>query len=234
VCAHTPSWTEDDPLVRRVLERAVTEVRRDGVSVIEDVLEPATVAVLAPRVRAMAVADFEARMADAEARAAAGETLVDVWPQESGVVHLCLDPGDDRFQRLAAHPVARALAAELLGPSFEVAGLELRVPLPGFGHQGLHQDIESPPDPARWRPLRITWVLSPFTVETGTFRFIPGSHLTGPPRETGIGMPPHPDEVRVVAPAGSILLKSAHVWHSGTFNASRELRLSVDVDYRAG
>jgi ectoine hydroxylase-related dioxygenase (phytanoyl-CoA dioxygenase family) len=129
--------------------------------------------------------------------------------------------------------VAVAVAVALLGTEFEVAGPSLRVPLPGFGHQGLHQDIESPPDPATWELVRITWVLSPFTVETGTFRYIPGSHLTGPPTEAGVGLPPYPDEVRVVAVPGAIVLKSAHVWHSGTFNGSVEPRLSVDVDYRA-
>jgi ectoine hydroxylase-related dioxygenase (phytanoyl-CoA dioxygenase family) len=102
--------------------------------------------------------------------------------------------------------VAVAVAVALLGTEFEVAGPSLRVPLPGFGHQGLHQDIESPPDPATWELVRITWVLSPLTVETGTFRYIPGSHLTGPPTEAGVGLPPYPDEVRVVAVPGAIVL----------------------------
>jgi hypothetical protein len=45
-------------------------------------------------------------------------------------------------------------------------------------------------------------------------------------------MPPDPDEVRVVAGPGAVVLKSPHVWHSGTFNASADPRLSIDVDYR--
>jgi hypothetical protein len=95
------------------------------------------------------------------------------------------------------------------------------------------EDLEAPPDPTTWLRLRATWVLTPFTVETGTLRYIPGSHLAGPPTEYGIGMPPHPDEVRVVAAPGATVLKSAHVWHSGTYNASAEPRLSMDVDDRA-
>jgi ectoine hydroxylase-related dioxygenase (phytanoyl-CoA dioxygenase family) len=119
------------------------------------------------------VADFEARMAEAERRAAAGETGFDVWPEERGIVHLCFHAGDERFQPLVTHPLAAAVAREMLGPDHVVGGLELRAPLPGFGHQGFHQDIDSPPNPAIWRHLRATWVLSPFTVETGTYRYIP-------------------------------------------------------------
>ncbi len=132
------------------------------------------------------------------------------------MARVCLGTVDDRFRSLVTHRPVAAAASELLGPDWEVSGIELRVPLPGFGHQGLHQDIESPTDATTWRHLRVTWDLSAFTVETGTYRFIPGSHLSGPPAETGIGMPPHPDEVRVIAAPGAIVLKSAHVWHSWT------------------
>ena len=42
------------------------------------------------------------------------------------------------------------------------------------------------------------------------------------------GMGPHPDEVKLIAPAGSmILFNSASLWHSGTLNYSPGLRLAV-------
>ena len=216
-----------------LLPEALRHLRRDGVCVIDDVLAPALVATPAAIVRAIVEDNYTARMEEAERRAAAGETRIDVWPDERGVVRVCLDIVDNRFRSLVTHPLVATAASELLGPDWEVSGMELRVPLPGFGHQGLHQDIESPTDATIWQRVRMTWVLSAFTVETGTYRFIPGSHLTGPPAETGIGMPPHPDEVRVIAAPGAIVLKSAHVWHSGTFNASAEPRLSIDIDYRS-
>jgi ectoine hydroxylase-related dioxygenase (phytanoyl-CoA dioxygenase family) len=216
----------------RLLDQALEDLRRDGVAVVADVLSPDEVSPLAAMVRALVEAEFEARMADAEQRVAAGETRFDVWPVERGVVHLGFEVTDDRFNMLVRHAVATAAASRLLGAPFAVESVSLRVPLPGFGHQGLHEDIEPPPDPASWLGVRDTWVLTPFTVETGTLRFIPGSHLTGPPDEFGMGMPPHPDEVRVVAAPGALVLKSGHVWHSGTFNASAEPRLSIDVDYR--
>src|SRR5258708_4937403 len=44
----------------------------------------------------------------------------------------------------------------------------------------------------------------------------------------GSGMGPHPKEVRVTTPAGSVILfNSADLWHSGTFNYGPEPRLAV-------
>jgi hypothetical protein len=41
-------------------------------------------------------------------------------------------------------------------------------------------------------------------------------------------MGPHPAEVKLVAPAGSIILfNGADLWHSGTFNYSPAPRLAV-------
>jgi ectoine hydroxylase-related dioxygenase (phytanoyl-CoA dioxygenase family) len=42
------------------------------------------------------------------------------------------------------------------------------------------------------------------------------------------GMGPHPDEVKLSAPAGSLIVfNSASLWHSGTLNYSPEPRLAV-------
>jgi ectoine hydroxylase-related dioxygenase (phytanoyl-CoA dioxygenase family) len=208
-------------------------VARYGFAVVDDVASPEIVAGFAAMVDALVHAEFDARMEEAHRRAEADEQRIEVWPEERGVVHLTFEPSDDRFQSLTSHRFASALAAELLGPHVHVAGVSLRVPLPGFGHQGLHQDTEPAADRGRWHEVRVTWVLSPFVVETGTLRVIPGSHLTGPPNEPAVlGMPPHPDEVRVIAEPGAVVLRG-NEWHSGTFNASSELRLSIDVDYRA-
>ena len=41
-------------------------------------------------------------------------------------------------------------------------------------------------------------------------------------------MGPHPDEVKLIAPAGSLIFfNSASLWHSGTLNYSPGLRLAV-------
>jgi len=53
-------------------------------------------------------------------------------------------------------------------------------------------------------------------------RVIPGSHRRRtPPIDTehvcATGMGPHPDEVKIIAPAGSVILfRAADLWHAGT------------------
>jgi ectoine hydroxylase-related dioxygenase (phytanoyl-CoA dioxygenase family) len=45
-------------------------------------------------------------------------------------------------------------------------------------------------------------------------------------------MGPHPDEVKIVAPAGSLILfNSADLWHSGTFNYSPAPRLALTAGF---
>jgi len=58
---------------------------------------------------------------------------------------------------------------------------------------------------------------------TGIKVFILGSHqMIEPPIDMvafGSGMGPHPEEVKIAAPAGSVILfTSAGRWHSGTVN----------------
>lgn len=67
-------------------------------------------------------------------------------------------------------------------------------------------------------------------------RVISGSHRVDErPYEVlafGSGMGPHPAEVKIVAPGGSVILfNSADLWHSGTFNYSPEPRLAVTVGF---
>jgi ectoine hydroxylase-related dioxygenase (phytanoyl-CoA dioxygenase family) len=51
----------------------------------------------------------------------------------------------------------------------------------------------------------------------------------------GCEMCPHPAEVKVVAPAGSLILfNGADLWHSGTFNYSPAPRLAVTAALHRG
>jgi ectoine hydroxylase-related dioxygenase (phytanoyl-CoA dioxygenase family) len=48
-------------------------------------------------------------------------------------------------------------------------------------------------------------------------------------------MGPHPDEVKVVAPAGSVIMfKGADLWHSGALNYSPAPRLAVTAGFNPG
>ncbi len=127
----------------------------------------------------------------------------------------------------------------MLGQDWHLSALSLRVPLPGCGHQGLHPDFEERRPEGPWQTLSAMWCITAFTPENGPLRVIPGSHrVSQPPIDMlafGSGMGPHPDEVKIVASAGSVILfNSAGLWHSGTFNYSTAPRLAVTAGFAQG
>jgi len=159
---------------------------------------------------------------------------------ERGAVNATLALSDPDFAPLRVHPVLAEIAAALLGPDWQLSGLTLRAPLPGCGHQGLHPDY-FPGHLTRgpWRSLSAMWCISAFTAENGPLRVIPGSHRVArsPVDHLAYGseMGPHPAEVKLVAPAGSVILfNNADLWHSGTFNYSPAPRLAVTAALRRG
>jgi ectoine hydroxylase-related dioxygenase (phytanoyl-CoA dioxygenase family) len=117
--------------------------------------------------------------------------------------------------------------------------VELAPALPGCGHQGLHPDFEQRRTAGRWQTLSAMWCITAFTPDNGPLRVIPGSHrISEPPIDMlafGSGMGPHPDEVKIVAPAGSVIMfNSADLWHSGTLNYSPAPRLAVTAGFSPG
>jgi hypothetical protein len=153
--------------------------------------------------------------------------------EESGVVHAKLDLFDPDFAPCREHPLLAEAAAGVLGPDWHLDGLELRAPLPGCGHQGLHPDyFPGHHTHGLWQSLSAMWCISAFTTDNGPLRVIPGSHRVDQnPADAlplGCEMGPHPAEVKLVAPAGSVIVfNGADLWHSGTFNYSPSPRLAV-------
>jgi ectoine hydroxylase-related dioxygenase (phytanoyl-CoA dioxygenase family) len=155
---------------------------------------------------------------------------------ERGVVHAKLHLADPDFALCCGHPVLAEAATAVLGPDWRLAALSLRAPLPGCGHQGLHPDFEQRRTEGPWQALSAMWCITAFTPDNGALRVIPGSHRVSTPpidmQAFGSGMGPHPDEVKIVAPAGSVILfNSADLWHSGTFNYSPAPRLAVTAGF---
>jgi ectoine hydroxylase-related dioxygenase (phytanoyl-CoA dioxygenase family) len=158
---------------------------------------------------------------------------------EPGVVRAKLDLADPDFAPCCEHPLLPEAAAAVLGDSWHLGALNLRAPLPGCGHQGLHPDFGERRIGGPWQTLSAMWCITEFTPGNGPLRVIPGSHrVSQPPIDMlafGSGMGPHPDEVKVVGPAGSVILfNSADLWHSGTFNYSPAPRLALTVGLAPG
>ena len=155
-----------------------------------------------------------------------------------GCVVASFDVTDPDFVPCHQHPLLADAAALVLGDPWHVRDLDLRAPIPGCGEQGLHPDYgEGRRIGGLWQTLSAMWCITPFTRDSGPLRVIPGSHLRREPpidMEHGYatGMGPHPDEVKIMAPAGSVIMfNSADLWHSGTLNYSQAPRLAVTAGF---
>jgi ectoine hydroxylase-related dioxygenase (phytanoyl-CoA dioxygenase family) len=203
-------------------------LERDGYLLVPSLLDKTVIAPMASRLSELVRQTVAAWDAD---------SALDI--AEPGVVHAKLGLADPDFALCCDHPLLAQAATAVLGPDWHLAALSLRAPLPGCGHQGLHPDFEQRRTGGRWQTLSAMWCVSAFTPDNGPLRVIPGSHrVSEPPIDMlafGSGMGPHPDEVKIVAPAGSVIMfNSADLWHSGTFNYSPAPRLAVTVGFSPG
>jgi ectoine hydroxylase-related dioxygenase (phytanoyl-CoA dioxygenase family) len=133
-------------------------------------------------------------------------------------------------------PVVLAAMRHLLGSDIVARPPHLRGPAPGYGAQQLHR-VEGPPRDDTHHHATVIVPLVHFTAENGATRVLPGSHrkwldAREIPAQSGI---PHPDEVTVIAPAGSAIVFSEHLFHSSGVNRGRERRDAVlTTFFRAG
>lgn len=206
-------------------------LERDGYLLVPSLLDETVLGPIASRLEELVRQTVAAWDAD-PGRAAAKQV-------ERGVVRVKLDRADPDFAPCCRHPLLSDAAAAVLGHTWYLAALSLRAPLPGCGHQGLHPDFEERRIAGPWQTLSAMWCITAFTPDNGPLRIIPGSHrVRKPPTDVlafGSGMGPHPDEVKIVAPAGSVILfNSADLWHSGTLNYSPAPRLAVTAGFGPG
>jgi len=198
---------------------------RDGYLLVPALLDEPVIGPMRARLDALVHQTIVAWDADPDAGIAAE------W-----VVSARFSPTDPDFAPLREHPLVADAVAAMLGPDTYLRGLGLRAPLPGCGHQGLHHDFGDHRTDGQWQSLSAMWCISAFTRDNGPLRVIPGSHrVSGSPVDAlplGCESGPHPDEVKIVAPAGSLILfNAADIWHSGTFNYSPGPRLSVTANF---
>ncbi|MBN4074041.1 phytanoyl-CoA dioxygenase family protein [bacterium AH-315-E10] len=130
----------------------------------------------------------------------------------------------DIFESIYTHPRMLAAMAHVLKGEFHISSLNARDAMPGEGNQGLHAD--GPPAKAigEYIVCNSIWLLDEFTSENGCTRLIPGSHrfLRNPGDDMKDPSQPHPDEVYVIAPAGTVGIFNSHIWHGGTKNVTED------------
>lgn len=141
-------------------------------------------------------------------------------------------------------------AWHLLG-EFKLHGANLREPLKGQGHQDLHADVPKKFE-GDWWVANGLFLFDDMRLDNGPTRVVPGSHrwpsLNIPHVNWGDWEPPtlspeeealipddltapHEKEIRVEAPAGSVVIINSALWHSGTVNRSGERRRVLHLTY---
>lgn len=154
------------------------------------------------------------------------------------------EPQTDRLANLVNHgplfwdmitePKILAGIAHVLGPEFKLSSLNARSARPHSDWvQPLHCDTGALPDARGNKVCNVVWLLDDFTTENGPTRFVPGTHRAGKLPQDVLADPaaPHPEEVLLIAPAGSVAIMNAHVWHGGTANRTAKPRLALHSFY---
>jgi ectoine hydroxylase-related dioxygenase (phytanoyl-CoA dioxygenase family) len=129
---------------------------------------------------------------------------------------------------LVEHPWVTAMLDHLLLPQYLLsANLAINL-LPGETAQQFHIDDDFY-RVARPRPaisVSAIWAIDEFTAENGATEVIPGSHRWG----DEVPETDHP-VVKVVMPAGSVVVFAGTLWHRGGANRSERPRLAITPQY---
>jgi ectoine hydroxylase-related dioxygenase (phytanoyl-CoA dioxygenase family) len=138
------------------------------------------------------------------------------------------------FQKVFASPPVLNAVGYVLGPRFKLSSLNARSADPFSPEaQPLHCDAGSLPDDHGYCVCNSIWLLDDFTPENGATRIVPGSHKWGKLPQNVLTDPlaPHPDEILVLAPAGSVVVMNTHAWHGGTANRTSTPRRALHSFY---
>jgi ectoine hydroxylase-related dioxygenase (phytanoyl-CoA dioxygenase family) len=132
------------------------------------------------------------------------------------------------FTPCFTHPRVLACVGHVLG-EFKLSSLNFREALPGQGLQALHADYGGPAPDSGFQVCNSIWLLDDFTADNGATRVVPGSHRADTVPRLAMPDPtaPHPDEVLLIAPAGTVVVFNSHVWHGGTVNRTDRPRRAL-------
>jgi ectoine hydroxylase-related dioxygenase (phytanoyl-CoA dioxygenase family) len=188
---------------------------RDGYAPLPSVLDDAQLTAIRARL--------------AELLAAEGDQAGIEVHQEAGADRLAdLINKGAMFDPCFTDPRLLACICRVLG-DFRLSSLNFRAALPGHGLQPLHADYGEPVPPGEYQVCNSVWLLDDFTADNGATRVVPGSHRFAQRAREALDDPaaPHPDEVRLIAPAGTVVVFNSHLWHGGTENRSDRPRRAL-------
>jgi ectoine hydroxylase-related dioxygenase (phytanoyl-CoA dioxygenase family) len=188
---------------------------RDGYAALEGVLTGELLTAMRERLAALLAEEGE--RAGLEVHQEAGTDRLADLVNKDPVFDICFT--DPRLLACVAHVVG----------DFKLSSLNFRAALPGEGLQGLHTEGGAVTELTDFQVCNSVWLLDDFTADNGATRVVPGSHRSGKlPRDV---MPDqrgsHPEEVLLLAPAGTVVVFNSHLWHGGTLNSSPRPRRAL-------
>lgn len=144
--------------------------------------------------------------------------------QEEGSDRLAnLVDKDPLFEHCWTYPPQLAAVKHVFGgQEFKLYSVNGRSAHPGYGLQALHTDWHEAVEPGDYQVCNSIWMLDAFTEENGATRVVPGSHRWGRTPKEAMDDPraDHPQQVLLLAEAGTCGIFNSHVWHGGTTNRS--------------
>lgn len=139
------------------------------------------------------------------------------------------------FDVMYTHPKILAAVYHVIARDFKLSSLNGRDAVPGHGHQPFHADWHRRVLNEPYHVVNVIWMLDDFTADNGATRVVPGSHLLegGPGDYMRDPGDPHPEQVLLLAPAGSVAVFNSHLWHGGTRNISSTTRRALFAYFTA-
>jgi ectoine hydroxylase-related dioxygenase (phytanoyl-CoA dioxygenase family) len=133
------------------------------------------------------------------------------------------------FDIFYTHPRVLAGIEAVLGMRYKLSSLNYRAAKPGMGLQKLHVDWKNTVVSGSYQVCNSIWLLDDFTENNGSTRIVPKTHKLDILPDDAMVNPTekHPDEIRIIAPAGSVFIFNSHVWHGGTTNLTDKDRRSI-------
>jgi len=151
-------------------------------------------------------------------------------PKEEGADRLAdLVNKGEVFDIFYQHPRVLASIEAVLGQHYKLSSLNYRAAKPGKGLQQLHVDWKNTVVNASYKVCNSIWLLDDFTEHNGATRIVPETHKLSvlPSEAMADTADKHPDEIYIIAPAGSVFIFNSHVWHGGTTNKTAYDRRSI-------
>lgn len=133
------------------------------------------------------------------------------------------------FDVFYTHPRVLSGIEAVLGQAYKLSSLNYRAAKPKQGLQKLHVDWKNTVVNDAYQVCNSIWLLDDFTAHNGSTRIVPRSHKWSSLPDEVMADPhdKHPDEIRIIAPAGSVFIFNSHVWHGGTTNKTEKVRRSI-------